>query len=517
MKRLLACALFMSLSVPATAQEGLKPFFGSLHDHTSQSGDDGQATVADALAAGRAAGFQFMGISPHNHMISPQAYTEFAAQMAKAEVPGEFLPFAAFEWGSISKGGHVGVVGAKAMITAENTDWNGFWRGVDAEAGALIVLNHPVWGHTYGGTPDATRIARARLMEVLGGPGEYKGADYQGRGEFSHREFVISQNDGWRCGVVYGEDNHSGRWGHVNHTRTGVWARELSRAALDEAFRARRTFVTEDPAMTVWIEADGTPMGGERAAGPVTLTVKVTHASQAITEVALYVDPDGPGGQLAEEVQRFTSGSFTTPVKTSAPGAWAMVVAKDASGDLAWSSPIFFGSGAAQAANQNSAVGKVDLNFASPADLDAVDGVGRGLVKAIQDARRTGTIFLATADLAKVPGFTPELIARIGGQFTISNPEETIAAIAQSVRDEHSLVATAARQTVAHYQAERGARLLALELAPLARAGDGARVKAVLALLDLPGREALRQDVLQSVKKAALDDGWSTELEQALK
>lgn len=511
----LALLAFLA-AAPLMAQSGYTPYLGTLHDHTAQAGDDGEGTVADALAALKGAGFHFVGISPHNHMVSPQAYQAFVQEMAAADQPGSFITFPAFEWGAISKGGHVGVVSAGSMITAENTDWDGFWRGVDREADALVVLNHPVWGHGYGGVPTESRLQRARLMEVLGGPGEYKGEDYQGRGEFSHREFVISLNDGWRCGVVFGEDNHSGRWGKVNRSRTGVWAKELTRASLMEALKARRTFVTEDPAMKVWIEAAGTAMGGEAPAGGGTLTVKIDH-TETVSEVAVYVDPDGPGGKLAEEAERFTTGSFTTQIKTSAPGAFAMVVARDASGDLAWSSPIWFGTGVPLKPEFGPSA-LVDLNFASPAELDAVDGVGRGAVKAIQEARRNGLVFETTADLAKVPNLDPALVAKVTRFFRVSTPVQTAEAICQSLRDERSLVATAARQTAAHYQAERGVRLLALQLAPLAKAGDRAKVAPVLAVFDEhPDRASAKGDLIKLLKAAALEGGWGAALEAVLR
>lgn len=517
MKPAIVLATLLAVTVPALAQGDWKPYLGTLHDHTSQNGDDGKGNVADALTALKGAGFHFAGISPHNHMVSKESYKAFVGEMAAADEPGKFVSFAAFEWGAISKGGHVGVVGSPDMITAENTDWDGFWRGVDARADALVVLNHPIWGHTYGGIPSESRLQRARLMEVLGGPGEYAGPDYQGRGEFSHREFTISLNDGWRCGVVFGEDNHSGRWGHVNRSRTGVWASALTREGLMEALKSRRTFVSEDPGMTVWIESGSTPMGGEAPAGGGALTVKVTHTGEAVTDVALYVDPDGPGGKVAEEVERFPSGTFTAQVKVTAPGAYAMIVARDASGDLAWSSPIWFGTGTPP----RPGVGPqnlVDLNFASPAELDAVDGIGRGAVKALQEARRTGTLFETTAELSKVPGFPADLVAKVVHAFRISTPEQTAEAIAQSLLDEHSLVATAARQTAAHYQAERGVRLLALQVAKLVKASDRARVGKVMAILDAsPDRAPAKAEFLKILKDAALEGGWGEALEAALK
>lgn len=506
---LLTLALALAASAPAAAQRAA--YFGSLHDHTADGGDDGRGSVADALAAAKANGFHFFGISPHNHMISREHFARFRQQVAAADEPGTFVPFAGFEWGAISKGGHVGVVGSHELITAEATDWDGFWSSAEKDAGdPLLILNHPVWGRSYGGRASPERVPRARLMEVLGGPGEYEGEDFAGRCEFSHREWALSLNAGWRCGVAYGEDNHTAKWGRVNRTRMGVWADRLERAALWEGLRARRTFVTEDPRMTVWIQSGATPMGGDAAAGPAPLAVTVTHAGEAVTDVAVYLDPDGPGGRVADEVERQHTGAFETKLAPAAPGAYAFVVARDASGDLAWSSPIWFGHGVAPAADGRPEV--VDLNFASAADLDHVQGFGRGTVKKLMEARRAGTIFRTVADLASV--LPRELVDRVAKQVRVSTPEETFAALLDGLGGEDSLVVTGARATAAHYQKERAERLLAMQVAELIKAGERARAKAVLGLLG-EGRAGLAQShkaVWQMLRKAALDEGFGPAL-----
>jgi DNA uptake protein ComE-like DNA-binding protein len=504
---LMALGLVALLAGPSRAAAPSAPFLGSLHDHTADGGDDGKGSVADALRAARAAGFQFFGISPHNHMVSREHYASFAKQMRAAEEPGTFVPLAAFEWGAISKGGHVGVIGAEELITAEATDWNGFWGKAQSDRGEpFLVLNHPIWGRRYGGPPDEAKIARAPLMEVLGGPGEYEGADFAGRCEFSHREYALSLNAGWRCGVAYGEDNHTARWGRVNRTRMGVYADKLERAALAAAFRARRTFVTEDPAMRVWVESGAVPMGGEAATGGGPFTVTVEHASEAVAEVAVYVDPDGPGGRVADELERHAGGSFTTTVKASAAGACAFVVARDASGDLAWSSPIWFGRPTTVVPGVET-VEKIDLNFAAPADLDRVQGFGRGTVKQIMTARRNGTIFRTVDELATV--IPRELVDRVQAHVKVSSPEETVDALLEGLSGERSLVVTGARATSAHYQRERAEELLAIQLVALVKKGEAERARAVLALLD-EGRAGLpeaKKNVWKRLNKRALEEG----------
>ena len=68
---------------------------------------------------------------------------------------------------------------------------------------------------------------------------------------------------GLRFGFVASTDDHSGYPGAYGEGVVGVWARELTPAALFEAIRARRTFAATGDRISLEVQLNGQPMGSE--------------------------------------------------------------------------------------------------------------------------------------------------------------------------------------------------------------------------------------------------------------
>lgn len=68
---------------------------------------------------------------------------------------------------------------------------------------------------------------------------------------------------GLRFGFVASSDNHRGYPGAYGEGVLGVWARELTPAALFEAVRARRTYAATGDRITLEVKLNGWPMGAE--------------------------------------------------------------------------------------------------------------------------------------------------------------------------------------------------------------------------------------------------------------
>jgi hypothetical protein len=498
----------MWAAIPAQAAP-LKVYFGTLHDHSSEGGDDGKGSVQDALKAARDQGYDFFALSPHNHMISDDTYRSLGQQMDEANKPGQFVTFRAMEWGVISKGGHIGIVSAAAVPRVTSTAWAQLWDAMEKDSGnPLVILNHPVWAKEFGGAPDATRDTRATLMEVLGGPSEYKGPAQQARCDFFHTDYCRALNQGWHLGVALGEDDHTGHWGQVSRSRMGVWAEELSREGLMKAFRSRSTFVTEDAHMTIRIEAGGVPMGGEAPFGPAELKYEVTHSGEKVPDVAVFMDKDGPGGDTAKEVARLHETAGTVSLKPEAPGACAFVVARDSSGDLVWSSPIWFGRsdkylppfGGHRGERAHVRNVPVDLNFAPVSALTAGLEIGRKVGGMIRDARHRGVVFYDVEDLKHLDGMTPEIFEKLAPGAVISGRAKTLEALMFALEQEDSLVVVGDRFDEFHYQQVRAETLLAHQLGALLDAGQAAEAQATVHLLLHLGPRA--HDSIKNVMRA---------------
>ncbi len=151
--------------------------------------------------------------------------------------------------------------------------------------------------------------------------------------------------DAWARGLIVGviaSSDHGGGAGKM-----GVWAPELTRDAIFEAIRARRTFGTSGPKMGLFVTANGHAMGSvvPRGDGPIELRVEVVtdQPSPGITIVRNNIDVDEP---LTEESPAGTLGTVTaTWTDESPPGEdllWYYVRVTREDGQMAWSSPIWF-------------------------------------------------------------------------------------------------------------------------------------------------------------------------------
>lgn len=64
----------------------------------------------------------------------------------------------------------------------------------------------------------------------------------------------------------------------------------------------------------------------------------------------------------------------------------------------------------------------VDLNTASPEELDTIKGIGPAKARAIVDYRRQHGAFRSVDDLVQVPGFGQKTVDRMRGELTVGRP-----------------------------------------------------------------------------------------------
>ena len=352
----------------AFSAKGYKAFYGIQHTHVAENGDDGQGTLAEAYAYARdKAKLDFLGISSHSHMINDQGYQKLKTAAAAVTQTGKFVAIVAQEWSSISKGGHINIYEANERCPVGNGDWDTFydrWLPNHPEV-AWIQFNHPHPSNPleFGGK-DFSPVARVKSsvvaidkvagMALLNGPGKYAGEDMKGQPDDWDRginrqnyeeEYKDFLNRGWKLGAVGDQDNHVKNWGLACQTRTGVWAKSLSKAEVVKAFQERRVFATSDHNLQLWFSLNGKDMGSELSAkGELTAEVNVSDPDTAIERLELYGDTDGIGGKPAQLVGKTAfnkkTGKWTVklPATKGESYYFAKAVYKNAWG---WSSPIW--------------------------------------------------------------------------------------------------------------------------------------------------------------------------------
>ncbi|WP_075074266.1 Ig-like domain-containing protein [Longilinea arvoryzae] len=329
----------------------MQVYFGDLHNHTSYS--DGSGTPTQALAAGKAAGFDFMAISDHSYAIDD---TEWAntLQAVNDATTSDFVGLRGFEYTQGAEG-HINVWNSERHATRTSVagctycDYTpnleagqtvtGFYPWLVAstttaldEAGMVMQFNHPGWinFNDWRYHPELSGIAR--LEEV----GNGSSTSYV----FSENEYIRSLDYGWKLGATNNADTHSPNWGVNTDHRTGVLMTELTKAALLDALNQRRTFATEDKNFNLTMKANGAWMGSEIAnSGRIQFDIngsdpdnEATASVQIITDQGKVVDSTQPA-----------QGNFTwQPVVNVSTGVhYFYVKVTQADGDRIVTSPVW--------------------------------------------------------------------------------------------------------------------------------------------------------------------------------
>ena len=325
-------------------------YFGDIHNHTSIS--DGSGTPTQALAAGEAAGYDFMAISDHSYAIDD---TEWANTLAAVEAAtnSNFVALRGFEYTQGAEG-HINVYNTVRHAVRTNTgcaycDYTpnleagstvaGFYQwaattgmiGLDP-AGTVMQFNHPGWINFNDWTYHPEVSAIARLEEV----GNGNGSSY----DFSEDEFIRSLDYGWKVGASNNADTHTAYWGTNTDHRTGVLMAELTKDALLEALRERRTYATEDKNFSLRMKANGAWMGSEIAnSGSMAFEIDGTDPDGELTILVQIITDQGV---VAAEYEP-NAASFTwTPQLDITPGVhYFYVKVTQADEDRIVSSPVW--------------------------------------------------------------------------------------------------------------------------------------------------------------------------------
>lgn len=335
--------------------------FGNLHAHSKLSRDISGAgdemLPIRAFEYAHSHGLDFLAISDHHKAPEPSRRLFMTANEYKTllydvamkyncDHPGQFIAIPGIEWGNIATGNHVNVFGAEDLPpdTILGTEYDELyeWSKENAE---FVQFNHP---YAWKGKPKRNR------NETVGNFGE---ALYENNTEFvtavdpsvktisiicsvpyghltgafrhsegkTHRDhksthynlFKNYLNMGFHISPAANQDTHHTNWGTVTAARTAAWANGASYNDLMAAFKANRTYATEDDELAVvfkvkynnkeyWM-GETVPLQSEEA--DVDLIIKIWQGvgsdgdpvDEGPYTVDVFSDYDGVGGRLASK------------------------------------------------------------------------------------------------------------------------------------------------------------------------------------------------------------------------
>lgn len=222
------------------------PYRGVLHAHTGYS--DGELTPAEAFAYGRdQGGLDILLITDHLEMLylwfpEEEKWEKCRQQADAAYEPGRFLADCGYEYGSGASSlipwvstGHNNVFFHDSLMPIIQLDFHDFFRSLVQCSSCVGQFNHPGsnegehWNH-FEYFPDVDE--KMNLFEFNSDP--------------AWELFFQALDAGWHVSPTYNQDNHSADWGTRDERRSGLFLTELTREALHDAMRNRRSFMSED-------------------------------------------------------------------------------------------------------------------------------------------------------------------------------------------------------------------------------------------------------------------------------
>jgi uncharacterized protein YdeI (BOF family) len=329
-------------------------YHGDIHNHTSYS--DGSGTPAQAFAVARAAGLDFFALTDHSYAMGDTEWLDELTQANLANQDGTFVTLRGFEYTQGGEG-HINVYNTVRHAVRQQVpgctycDYTpnleagatvqGFYpwlaiTGTQAldDSGTVMQFNHPGWLNFNDWTYHPEVEDTAQLEEV----GNGWGSSYV----FSYDEWVRSLDYGWKVGATNNTDNHSDQWGTIGPNRTGVLVPELTRRALLEAFRARRTFATEDSNFNLYVKGNGYWMGSELANSGA-ISFEIWGDDPGVTDTVALVQLVTTQGNVVAQIEpNATSFDWTYDLSGITPGVhYYFVLVTETDGDRIVSSPFW--------------------------------------------------------------------------------------------------------------------------------------------------------------------------------
>ena len=368
---------------PATESDestGAGLYWGDIHSH-SQYSWDGTGTRDDHFRYARYASLlDVYSATDHNdrRSMSQEDWQQNVAYTEKWNEPGAFATILGYEASFGAPYGHHNVYyrsGEGALHYHDEENPEEIWQRAERENldGELITIPHHTGGFARpgGGVKHDWSIHDPRFrptIEIYSSHGlseEYAPdhpismdvSDFTFNGPGDPGNYTV---DAWlaglKLGVIGSSDNHGSQPGMEGFGTMAVWAPELTREAVFDAIRSRRTYGTTGSRIYLEFAVNGEPMGGETkiAAGqPLNVYVEALGTGPLRWIHVLRADLDQPDAGFNVVHQEWFSGSsapldFSLDWIDDAPPARAIYYVRVRQRDLvhgrvaqAWSSPVW--------------------------------------------------------------------------------------------------------------------------------------------------------------------------------
>ena len=318
--------------ISSFSQYPYSAYFGNLHSHTGNS--DGEGTPTEAFQYAKdTAHLDFMAVTDHVEQVDILEWWSLKSVATNATTSGIFIALAGYEWGSPLYG-HCNQLNIDELLLEVGwfyTDWGGFRQWIIDNPPSIGQFNHPAdeiyftnWDNfAYQGAQSDSVFPLIEFQSIQ------QATDW----------YEESLKKGWHLSPVWNQDNHSANWGTKDNGRAGVWATELSKTAIYEAIKKRRTFATMDKNASVWLDVCSLSMGSDVPRmynSPVHFRLSDTD-NESWSSIEL-VSQNGLVVSFSSISCPLDTIVFLSPVTEE----WIFIRVTQTDGDLLWSSPVHF-------------------------------------------------------------------------------------------------------------------------------------------------------------------------------
>ena len=265
-----------------------KTYWGDLHNHNNVGYAQGSLERTFEIAREH---LDFFAFTPHGHWhdighyvnhiedkwhdgfaVTRKRWPDVLAMVRKYDAPGTFVPIAGYEWHSSSLGDYCVLfptLEAELKMFDELPQLQRFAR----ENGCLMVPHHPANRVGHRGANFAARDPSVSpVLEIFSewgnaehdrGPYPYIRHSHGGRWTRNTLHYLLAQ--GHRMGVIASTDDHLGYPGAYRQGLAAIKALALTRSAIFDALRQRRTYAVTGDRIALDFTLNGRMMGQELA------------------------------------------------------------------------------------------------------------------------------------------------------------------------------------------------------------------------------------------------------------
>ena len=283
-----------SVALQGCIEGDFLPFFGDLHNHSTQSDGDDDPEQA-FLWARDEAGLDIFVLTDHmEQLFWPwNEYSDCRDLADSFDDPGTFVALCGFEfatsWFGLS--GHNNVTFSPNLFNQLN-DITNFYVELGACATCIGAFNHPgdSAGHTWNNFE--FNVDGNRNLSLI---------------EFNSDAdvwplYFEALDAGWHVSPQYNSDRH-GYYAGANYQRTsGFFMNAATREELFDAMINRRTFMSHDRNASIILMAEGTCWMGSRLSGAASLSFSAVAEDADLDEGFASLELWGPGQQLLDSV-----------------------------------------------------------------------------------------------------------------------------------------------------------------------------------------------------------------------